>query len=146
MILYQDLKSRQIHIVLPVILFGLSIAAYLQSFTGWKNLLLNIGFYILTMALMMTYISIREKKVVNPFINHFGLGDFLFFIAICPLFYLHNYILYFIFSLMFTVAIHLSFKKYMTVTTIPLAGWASLFLILVIARDVLFNFQKITVL
>lgn len=90
--------------------------------------------------------SIKNKQFLNPFQNYFGLGDLLFYIAITPLFLLQKYILFFILSMVFAVAMQLGLKKIIKQETVPLAGFSALLLIMVILKDTFLNFQKMTML
>ncbi len=90
--------------------------------------------------------SIKHRKIINPFSHYFGLGDLMFFLAVTPLFLPYNYILFFILSMLFSLALQQVFKKYMVQNTVPLAGFSALLLLLLIVKDVLLEFNKITLL
>lgn len=90
--------------------------------------------------------SVKNKKIINPFQTYFGIGDFLFYIAVAPLFLTFNFILYFILSMLFSIIMFLLLRKKMKEETIPLAGFASLLLLALIASDMFLDFYKITVL
>lgn len=90
--------------------------------------------------------SIKKKKFDNPFNTYFGLGDFLYFISISPLFLSVNYLVFFIASLVFSMLIYVFFIRKKRKETIPLAGLSSLLLSLVVISDVLFGLKKITLL
>lgn len=78
--------------------------------------------------------------------HYFGLGDLLFYIAITPLFLLHNYVLFFILSLFFAVCMQFGLKKIIKEQTVPLAGFSSLFLFIILLKDSFVFFQKMTLL
>lgn len=99
---------------------------------------------MLTLLIMIFYMSLKNKSFLNPFTNYFGIGDLLFFISITPLFVTYNYVLYFIFSMIFSVAIQLLFVS--KIKTVPLAGFSALFLLLVVLKDLILNFNPITIL
>ena len=90
--------------------------------------------------------SLKNKSFLNPFQNYFGLGDFLFYIAIAPLFLLQNYILFFILSMLFAIGLQIGLKKFIKEQTVPLAGFSALLLFIVIIKDLVLSFQKITLL
>lgn len=90
--------------------------------------------------------GLKNKKLLNPFQNYFGLGDLLFYVAIAPLFLLQNYILFFILSMVFAIVLQVGLKKISTHDTVPLAGFSALFLGMLIIKDCLSLFQKITLL
>lgn len=90
--------------------------------------------------------SVKNKRYLNPFQNYFGLGDLLFYIAISPLFELKNYILFFIFSMIFAIGLQMGLKKMIHENTVPLAGFTALLLLILIIKDMVLDFQKITLL
>lgn len=145
-IFWQDSKIRHIHVVLPLVVFGSAyfLTNYLQN--NIKVIGINTLFFTLTIALLTLYMSLKNKKFLNPFQNYFGLGDLLFYIAITPLFVLYNYVLFFICSLLFAIVMQFVLRKWIKKDSVPLAGLSALFLLLVIAKDVLFSFQKITLI
>lgn len=145
-IAFQDIKYRKIHVTLPFLIFGLSLFLCHLHFLSWKVILGNAAFFLITFSILTAYMSLKNKKIINPFEAYFGLGDFLYFLAVTPLFYLKGYMSYFIFSLLFSLVVYYIFLKFLTQKTIPLAGFASLFLILVIGKDLFLGISKMTVL
>jgi hypothetical protein len=141
----QDLKYRKIHISLPVIVFILSLFIFNKKKLSYQLIIYNLIFFILIISILVMYMSLKNKRFLNPFQNYFGLGDLLFYMAITPFFILKNYVAFFIASMIFAIVLHFIFKK-KTNQTIPLAGFSSLLLLIVIFIDLLFNFQKITIL
>ena len=146
-VLIQDLKFRKIHIGLPILIFSLSILVFNRKGNlDYKIYLSNAMFFIIILGILIVYMSLKNKKIINPFTNYFGLGDLLFFIAVTPLFLTYNYILFFIISMIFSIVLQLLFKKVMKDNTVPLAGFSALLLLLILIKDLLFSFNKITVL
>lgn len=145
-ILWQDIKYRQIHVLLPFIIFLVTLYNYTLIKIPFLEILKNIAFLLLNFTIMTTYISIKNKQIINPFQNHIGLGDFVFFMAICPLFLLYNYILFFICSLLFSIVVFFIFQKWMTQKNIPLAGFVSIFLISLILIEHFSSTIKLTLL
>jgi hypothetical protein len=147
LIFFQDIKKRAIHIILPILVFISS--SWITSNKGLFNFTLviqNVGFLFLTLSILFLYMSIKNKMILNPFQNHFGWGDVLFYVSVSPLFVLRNYILFFIFSLIFALIMFLSFKRKMIENTIPLAGFASLLLAFFIVIEYFIQSTKITLL
>ena len=143
----QDWKYRRIHIVLPLLIFSLSIILIsLKSIVLIKIIILNIVFFLITLSILMIYMSVKSKKFLNPFQHYFGLGDLLFYVAISPLFLVKNYILFFILSLLFAILMQFGLKKIIKEKTVPLAGFASLFLFIILLKDNFLLFQKITLM
>lgn len=147
LIFIQDLKFRMIHILLPLSIFCIAIYNYYFLNKMRLNIvLINTFFFIGTMVILLLYMVIKNKQFLNPFQNYFGFGDFLFYLSITPLFALKNYILYFIFSMVFAIIIQKTFTKKINQENVPLAGLSALFLALILIFDFVSDFQKITLL
>ncbi|MBF4494684.1 prepilin peptidase [Flavobacterium sp. JLP] len=146
-IFIQDWKYRKIHIVLPILIFSLSILIIsIKNYDWVKIIAFNLSFFLITLSILTTYMSLKSKKFLNPFQHYFGLGDLLFYAAITPLFLLKNYILFFILSMIFAILLQFGLKKFIKEETVPLAGFSSLFLFIMLLKDHYLFFQKITLL
>lgn len=146
-VFFQDWKYRQIHVLLPLAVFFFSFFLINQTTDSIIKIIAgNLLFFAITLIGLTLYMSIKNKKFLNPFQNYFGLGDLLFYAAITPLFLIQKYILFFILSMVFAIAMQMGLKKFMRQETVPLAGFSALFLSLVIVKDMVFHFQKITLL
>jgi hypothetical protein len=145
---YQDIKHRHIHIIAPVVLFSCTAYAAFKNYNeAFLNIiLLNLAFLFITFAALIGYMSVRRKKFLNPFKNYFGLGDLLFYVAVSPLFLLHNYVLFFIASLIFTLVLFYFFKRIINAASIPLAGFASVLLAALLCFDILVKGYSITLI
>jgi hypothetical protein len=146
LVFFQDWKYRRIHVLLP---FGIFIVSGYITFSnplGLKNVALNAAFFLVTLSILVLYMSIKNKGFLNPFKHYFGLGDLLFYIAITPLFILPNFILFFILSMIFALLLQTSLKRFINVNTVPLAGFAALFLCIVLIKDFCSFYQKITLI
>lgn len=145
-IFWQDSKLRHIHVVLPIIVFvsAYFLTNYLQN--NLKLIGVNVLFFCITIALLTLYMSLKNKGFLNPFQNYFGLGDVLFYIAITPLFLLYNYVLFFITSLLFAIVMQFVLRKWIKKDSVPLAGLSALLLLFIIAKDIWFPIQKITLI
>jgi Flp pilus assembly protein protease CpaA len=147
LVFIQDIKYRRIHVILPIVIFILSFFLIpVKKYDLLETLLFNTGFFFITLGILTLYMSLKSKKFLNPFEHYFGLGDLLFYVAVTPLFLLKNYILYFILSLVFAILLQFGFKKIIREETVPLAGFASLFLFIILLKDSFIDFQKITLL
>ena len=146
LIIWQDFKFRHIHIVLPILVFGISYFLTNYILQNVKNILFNSLFLGITLFVLFAYVSIKNKKLLNPFKHYFGLGDLLFFVAITPLFLIFNYILFFILSLLFSILMQLTLKKWISKDSVPLAGLVSVFLVFIILCDTFLSFQKLTLI
>ncbi|WP_426065126.1 prepilin peptidase [Flavobacterium sp. DSP2-3-1] len=146
-VFFQDWKYRRIHVGLPlaIFLFSLYVIQH-ENKILFKIIVYNLVFFLLTLSILILYMSLKTKKFLNPFQNYFGLGDLLFYVAIAPLFLLQNYILFFIFSMIFAIGLQLGLKKIIRENTVPLAGFSALLLFILIIKDMMLDFQKITLL
>jgi len=133
LIVYQDLKFRRIHVALPVLIFIIAILKSIYSYGEVnRDMDLTYGFIILNFFVIFIYLSIKEKRWVNPFKKHIGLGDFLFLLAIVPLFYLRPYIIFFIMGMVFSLILYGVFRVRSNYNNIPLAGYFSVLLLVLI--------------
>ena len=132
-VFFQDLKNRSIHIALPILIFALGLVMnYLSLDLSFKDILYNILFIAMNIVGLILYFSIKNKGYVNPIDKSLGMGDIAFFIAIVPLFNFRSFILFFIFGLVFSLMAHGIYSLFEKNVTIPLAGYLSLFLMLVL--------------
>jgi hypothetical protein len=137
-IFWQDNKIRQIHFLLPFVVF---FSAYIlvNNITSIHSIILNnLIFLVITFSVLIIYMSIKNKKFSNPFKNYFGLGDLLFYVAISPIFLLKNYITFFVLSMIFAISVQYFFKKHIKQDSVPLAGLSAFFLIIIIVKDIFF--------
>ncbi|TRX33715.1 hypothetical protein FNW52_14910 [Flavobacterium sp. ZT3R18] len=146
-VFFQDWEYRAIHVLLPILIFLSSyLIVKLENNLSNKIILLNASFFLITLSILTIYMSLKNKRFLNPFQNYFGLGDLLFYITITPLFNLKNYILFFILSMLFAICLQFTLRKKMKHNTVPLAGFSSLFLFIILAMDSLLSLPKISVL
>lgn len=147
LVFIQDIKYRKIHVILPIVIFAACFFVMpVKKYDLLEILLFNTGFFFITLGILTLYMSLKFKKFLNPFQHYFGLGDLLFYVAVTPLFLLKNYILYFILSLIFAILMQFVLKKIIREKTVPLAGFAALFLFIILLKDSFVDFQKITLL
>lgn len=127
--LYYDVKTRMIHIVLPVLVFCLAtLINYISDDLKLSYIIYNTGFVLVNIIGVTLYFSLKSKSLINPIDNSIGLGDIVFFLAITPLFNLKTFILFFIAGLVFSLFVYGITSLFKRVRTIPLAGYLSLFL------------------
>lgn len=130
-VIIQDLKNRSIHIVLPILIFGIAVVInYLSVDLNYKDIAYNSAFILVNILGIVIYFSIKNKALINPIDTALGMGDVVFFIAITPLFSFRTYILFFIAGLIFSLIAHGVYTLFEKTKTIPLAGYLALFLIL----------------
>src|SRR5690554_3006162 len=101
-IFFQDIKYRHVHVIFLILVFVSSFLLIDLSFDLIvKNILYNSFFFLFVFCVLLIYMSLKNKKIISPFKNYFGLGDFILYLAITPLFNnLRNYIIFFIFSML----------------------------------------------
>lgn len=142
-IFVQDIRSRSIWWFLPPLLFG-AFAAYRWETLDWAELGRNVAFVLFLMGMLTLYIRLRFGKLENPFKAYFGLGDFLFILALTPLLSFREFVFFFTIGTFLTLAIHLIAQLIRRSATIPYAGYFSLvtlaYLALLIAGTNIFEF------
>ncbi|GGX27281.1 hypothetical protein [Aquimarina muelleri] len=132
--IYQDITSRHIHIVLPILIFGISF--YLNmDVIDYLDIIKSTSFLVINFIVITVYFTIKKTKLLNPFKHYIGIGDLLFLIGVTPMFSFRNYVLFFITGMLFTLIIYAIFKKKYKQDTIPLAGYLSIFALILIVVD-----------
>jgi len=126
-IAYQDIKERQVYWFLfpTVAVFCAVLHHYNTLFELFKiAIVINIGFIGLLFFCVYGYARIKMNTTFEDVI---GLGDVLLFIALAFSFAAISFITLFIFSLFFSLVLHLALKAKSKHTTVPLAGFVGLF-------------------
>ncbi|WP_353780260.1 hypothetical protein [Winogradskyella sp. 3972H.M.0a.05] len=144
--LYQDVKQRSIHILLPVasLLCCLGIN-FSSTDLEFKDFFQNLLFIAVNIFGLILYYSIKNKTFVNPIDSMIGLGDFLFLVSVAPLFKLKSFILFFIAGLIFSLVLHLLINIKIKSKTVPLAGYLSVFLIVDIILSKVSNYSIVNI-
>ncbi len=128
----QDLRNREVYwFLFPSLTILLGFFHYHNVLPlHFKNtILMNTGLILSILLVLYLYTLIRIKR---PFFKEvFGIGDALFFLALAIAFPTITFIILFVFSLLFSLGIWLIAKNNTKYNTIPLAGYMSLFLILI---------------
>ena len=128
-ILYQDIKERKVYWFLFIIVA--SSAGYLyytHTFFElfWRTSLINLGIIGIVFLVLEAYSKFKLKVALK---DVFGLGDALLFFGVCFAFPVAAFIIFFVFSLLFSLLLHLILKQKTKETSVPLAGYMSLFFI-----------------
>ncbi|WP_291152155.1 general secretion pathway protein [Flavobacterium sp. UBA7680] len=126
LVLYQDFKSRLVYWFLYPIIGILAFAIQLHNLPlsiALTNLGGNLIFVILILAVSMIYVRFRKLD----FKNTIGIGDILFFLFITGTFSIVSFLVLFVFSLLFSLILHLVLSNKKEQSTVPLAGYMSLF-------------------
>lgn len=136
-VVYQDLKKREISWFLIPLLFGCFWAKgflLIPSSELFRNSLLNISFIVLQLLVLTAYISIKNKKIINVINSYLGLGDVLFFVVVSVAFSWVNFILFYVMSLLFTLSGFIVYNMLVKKVNkeIPLAGAMAMVIIILI--------------
>ena len=126
LVLYQDFKSRLVYWFLYPIIGILAFAIQLHNLPlsiALTNLGGNLIFVVLILAVSMIYARFRKLN----FKNTIGIGDILFFLFIAGTFSIVSFLILFVFSLLFSLILHLVLNNKKEQSTVPLAGYMSLF-------------------
>jgi len=123
----QDFKTREVYWVLfPIIASCCGILHYKN--VVYSTFIYTIGLNLTFISLMLLVIYLYSKYKLNmAFKNTFGLGDVLLFIGLIFSFSSTSFIIIFVFSLVFALVLHLFFKNKTNNSSVPLAGYLSLF-------------------
>lgn len=135
---YQDWKYRAIHWFVFPLLAIVSVLVFLWLDLAWEIIGFNLIFVTLVIGCLFLYVSLKEGRLTNIFAKHFGIGDVLFFLAVTPLFSVSNFILFFITGMFLAGIVHLVISRNKP-STVPLAGYLSIYIIGLLATDFVFD-------
>jgi hypothetical protein len=139
LITYHDFKYRELPLYILVIAFFLGILTSISQ--NGLNLTLyfayvNIILISFQLGLTILFFSALEKKFVNIFKSHLGIGDVIFFLVVIFCFSPVNFIIFIILSGLATLLLYIPCK---TMVLIPLAGSLSMFLCVILLFKVAFG-------
>jgi len=146
LILFQDFRYQAV----PWILFpiGLLISIYISITGGLKseiffNYSSNLLFIAFQLGIIYLFTWYKNRKRMNIFKSSFGLGDFLFFLMLVPLFSPINFMIFFLSSVLFSLMFYFLLKIIGLYTTekVPLAGFQSLFLVCLLIVQFIIDFN-----
>ena len=141
-ITYQDIRNRHVHVFLLIALFSAAVIInYFSNNLNYFEALKIVGFVLLNMVGLTIYFSLKSRKLINPIDKFLGLGDVIFLISITPIFTLKRYMAYFITGLLFSLLVHMLFKNFVTDKTVPLAGYLSIYLIVLILVNLVLDYN-----
>lgn len=138
LVLYQDFKSRLVYWFLYPIIGILAFAIQLHNLPlsiALTNLGGNLIFVVLILAVSMIYARFRKLDLKNTI----GIGDVLFFLFIASTFSIVSFLVLFVFSLLFSLILHLVLSNKKEQLTVPLAGYMSFFFGVVYAVSFFWN-------
>ncbi len=135
-ILIQDHKNREVYwFLFPGIMLLLGLLHYYNSLliNFSISIITNLLFVFVLLCILYLYTIIKIKK---PFFKEvFGIGDVLFFTGIAVAFPTITFIIIFVFSILFSILVWAILKRKSEYQTIPLAGYMSLFLLLLLVGN-----------
>lgn len=126
-VLYQDIRERAVFwFLFPLIALCAGMLFYFGTVPElfYMATLLNVAFVVLLLLAVFLY---GRLKLRTAFSSVFGLGDVLFFFAVCCSFSTVSFIVVFCSALVFSLILHLLVSKNQTPETVPLAGYMGLF-------------------
>jgi len=140
-IFWQDQKERMVYWFLYP-LSGLIGFLIQTNLTVKEMILLNsaVNLCLISTILLILYVYsnfILKKKLIGESI---GIGDILFFISLCFYFPIVSFLILFVFSLVFSLTLHL-LKKKEKFETVPLAGYMSFFFATIYFLTFFLNFE-----
>ncbi|MCD2257584.1 hypothetical protein KWG70_00040 [Psychroserpens sp. XSD401] len=127
MIFYQDIKERQVYwFLFPLVALCAGVLLYQNMLPElfFTTIIINLLFMVVLLLVVYLYSRIKLKTQIS---KTFGLGDGLLFLALIFTFSSVSFLILFVFGLVFSLVIHLAVKKKSEFTTVPLAGYLSLF-------------------
>jgi hypothetical protein len=125
-VLYQDFKSRMVYWFLyPII--GILAFAIQSNAVPLSVAFVNFGFNLLFVIFLLAVTAVYIKFKGLDFKNTIGIGDVLFFVFIAASFSVVSFWVLFVFSLIFSLLLHLVLTSKKEPATVPLAGYMSLF-------------------
>jgi len=129
LILIQDVKERQVYWPLfPLVGLCCGILYFKNTLPElfYISVLMNIVFVSILVLVVFLYARLKLKTSLG---STFGLGDILMFLALSFSFSTVSFLVIFVFSLFFSLVLHLVIKKKKKVATVPLSGYMSLFFV-----------------
>jgi len=147
-ITYQDLRSRSVSWILFPLLAGMGIILTFMEFPSVTHIMclfvINSGFLLCQYFLLHTYYFIRDRRLTRIIDSRIGWGDLLFLLSACFFFSPLNFFIFYLGSLVFSIAIHLLMVSRnktpgAPAVVIPLAGLQAGLLSLVLILSFFFN-------
>lgn len=129
-IVYQDHKERLVlWYLFPIAALLFSILHILE--VGFQNFIINSGINLIFIAIILGVLAGYSKLRSGSFniFSGIGLGDILLFVALSFSFATLAFVTLLVSGLLFSLVLHaaLSRKRNQKYTTVPLAGYLSLF-------------------
>jgi hypothetical protein len=136
MVAWQDFKYRAITwLYFPLLALFIVLEIYFATgqFFGFF-FFINLLFVIIQLLLITLYLSLKKREFIRIWHNYLGIGDIYFFVILCLIFSPVNFILFYLLSLVLSVAIATAMQvSGNSFRLIPLAGIQSVLLALLLA-------------
>lgn len=130
-IAYQDIRERTFYwLFLPILGVSAGILHFKLIMPEVFSLYLAMNLLLTTVLLLVIFIY-AKFKLHETFLHVFALGDVLFLLVMSLAFPTVSFLVLLVFGLIFSLSIHLLVKKHAKHPTVPLAGYLSLFYLLV---------------
>lgn len=130
---WEDLRHRAVHwSLLAQAFLGLGVFGLFTNghHVFWTDLPVNILFVLLQFIGITLYVSLRERRWVNPFKDRVGPGDLLFMLACAFAFPRHAFVLFILSGIFFSLLGYgvLRLLKPAQPASVPTAGLLALYL------------------
>lgn len=144
LVAYQDLRYKEIHWSLfPMLAIFLIISGLIHSpfLMYLKECAFNILLLTIQTIILSAYYYLRGKHLKSIFNNSIGLGDMAILIAVGFAFSKMNFIIFYLSGLIITLILWLAFQLLLSrkEKLIPLAGFISLYLIMIVLFELTFD-------
>lgn len=143
LIFWEDFKFRLVNILYFPAILVIAFVVFILENGVYNNIVFSLIFVFLNLICIKIYTTLKSKHFNGVFFKIPGLaeGDIFLFFAIIPVFSFVNYVLFFITGLFISLLIHLFILKFKIDKreTIPLAGYLSLYLGVLILFTQLLN-------
>jgi hypothetical protein len=127
-IFIQDFKSRLVYWFLYPLLGILCFFIQTTHNSLYSTLINSVINLVFVVLILITSYGYSWFKLQKHFLKEvFGIGDVLFFLAICFSFSTGSFLILFVFALFFSLILHFFMKQRDKEKTVPLAGYMSLF-------------------
>jgi len=132
-IIYQDFKERAVWLV--NLLLSMVVIAIIHAKNSYdltiflKTILINLMVVIIISLILLVYTLLFLKR---KFSEAIGLGDLIFFCILAVGFPTYSFLIIFCTSIIFSQIVYLLLSLSKNISTIPLAGLQSLFLIIIL--------------
>lgn len=134
---YEDIRYRRLDVRTGGFLFLIGCVFHYLFLNSWIAIVLNTGFIISLLLFLMLYYAVKDRSLSNPLKDRFGKGDSFFFIAVTPFFLFENFMIFIISGMIICLLQHVVINFVKPVNTIPLAGYLSNYIILLLILDLL---------